>query len=107
MPLSNLLQKKGHQCDLNVAEEESRVVIQQLNGERNDHEVWNALYESAVDLAATISVLPSLPRNRAGQQNRPNVPADNPSAYWKLNMYLPFIDHSLTETDSRLLTDEP
>lgn len=105
VPLSNLLQKK--ECDLYVAVEESRVVIQQLNGERNDPEVWNALYDSAVDLAATIGVLPSMPRNRAGQQNRPNVPADNPSTYWKLNMYLPFVDHLMAELDTRLLTAEP
>ena len=68
----------------NLSAEESRVVIRQLNGERYDHEVWNALYESAVDLAATI-VLLSMPRNRACQQNRSNIPVDNPSAYWKLN----------------------
>ena len=105
VPLSNLLQKK--ECDLYVAVEESRVVIRQLNGERNDPEVWNALYDSAVELAATIGVLPSMPRNRAGQQNRPNVPADNPSTYWKLNMYLPFVDHLMAELDTRLLTAQP
>ena len=105
VPLSNLLQKK--ECDLYVAVEESRVVIRQLNRERNDPEVWNALYDSAVELAATIGVLPSMPRNRAGQQNRPNVPADNSSTYWKHNMYLPFVDHLMAELDTRFLTAEP
>ena len=105
VPLSNLLQKK--ECDLFVAVEESRVVIRQLNNERNDPEVWNALYDSAVQVAATIGVVPSMPRNRGAQQNRPNAPADNPSAYWKRNMYLPFVDHLIAELDRRLLAAEP
>ena len=63
VPLSNLLQKK--ECDLHVTVEEFRGAIQPLNGERNDPEVWNALYDSAVELAATTGVLPSMPRNRA------------------------------------------
>ena len=54
-----------------------------------------------MDLAAT-NVLLSMPKNRACQQNRSNVTVDNPSAYWKLNIYLPFIDHLLAE----LLTSE-
>ena len=103
--LSNLLQKKY--CDLFVAVEESRVVIRQLNTERNDPEVWNALYDEAVQLAATVGVQPSMPRNRGAQQNRPNAPADDPSAFWKLNMYLPFQDHLMTELDARLLKEEP
>ena len=61
VPLSNLLQKKD--CDLFVAVEESRVVIRQLNTERNDPEVWNALYYEAVQLAATTVIQPSMPRN--------------------------------------------
>ena len=95
VPLSNLLQKKD--CDLYVALEESRIVIRLLNDERNDIEVWNALYEAASDLAETVEVQPSMPRNRGGQRNRPNAPADNPSEYWRLNMYLPFIDHLIAE----------
>ena len=90
--LSNLLQKY-------TAVEESHVVTRQLNGP----EVRNALYDSAVELA----VLTSMQRNRAGQQNRPYVPAENPSAHRKLNIYLLFVDHLITESDTRLLTAKP
>ncbi|XP_071123584.1 52 kDa repressor of the inhibitor of the protein kinase-like [Mytilus edulis] len=103
--LSCLLQKKG--CDLFVAADESKVVVRQLNDERNDPEVWNSLYDSAVELAATVNTDPSMPRNRGAQRNRPNAPAQTPSEYWKLNMYLPFVDHLIAELNTRLLTAEP
>ncbi|XP_053382648.1 uncharacterized protein LOC128549611 [Mercenaria mercenaria] len=101
--LSNLLQKK--ECDLLAAADESKVVTKQLQNERNDPDVWDALYDSAVDLAATIGVQQSMPRHGGAQQHRPNAPA--PSAYWKYNMYLPFMDHLLVELDIRLPSAEP
>lgn len=58
------------------------------------------------DLAETVEVQPSMPRNHGGQRNRPNAPADNPSEYWRLNMYLPFIDHLIAELNLRLLSAE-
>lgn len=103
--LSCLLQKK--ECDLFVAAEESKVILRQLNEERNDPEVWNSLYDSAVELAATVNTEPSMPSYRGAQRNRPNAPAQTPSEYWKLNMYLPFFDHLITELSTRLLTAEP
>ena len=48
-----------------------------------------------------------MPRNRGAQRNRPNAPAQTPSEYWKLNMYLPFVDHLINELYSRLLAAEP
>lgn len=48
-----------------------------------------------------------MPRNRGAQRNRPNAPAQTRSEYWKLNMYLPFVDHLLNELYSRLLAAEP
>lgn len=105
VPLSNLLQKKD--CDLSVALDESRIVIRLLSDERNDIEVWNALYAAATDLAATVESQPTMPRNRGSQRNRPNAPADNPSEYWRLNMYLPFLDHLIGELNVRLLSPEP
>ena len=57
--------------------------------------------------AATVETDPGMPRNRGAQRNRPNAPAQTPSEYWKLNMYLPFVDHLLNELYSRLLAAEP
>ena len=35
------------------------------------------------------------------------APANEPSEYWRLNMYLPFMDHLLAELDIRLISAEP
>ena len=101
VPLSQLLQKKS--CDLLEAVVEARVVKTQLSAERNDPEVWNAIYNRSVDLAALVDIQPSQPRRALHQQQRPNTAAANPSDFWKRNMYLPFIDHLVTELENRLL----
>lgn len=49
----------------------------------------------------------SMPRNRGAQRNRPNAGAQTPSEYWKLNMYLPFVDHLIAELNTILLRAEP
>lgn len=98
--LSKQLQSPS--CDLLQAVVEAGVVKAQVEAERNDPLVWQALYEKAAEMAQSIDVLPTFPR--AGRQaNRPNAPAANASEYWRINMYLPFVDHLLAELDSRLL----
>jgi len=74
-----------------------------IENERNDPAVWDALYECAVDIAALVDVGPSFPRLAQRQRHRPNVEATDTSTYWRQNMYLPFVDHLLSELDLRLL----
>ena len=100
-PLSLLLQKKD--CDLLTASREARVVIDMLNAERADPMVWDALYAVAVDLANKVGVQPAAPRNPRRQQHRPNAPAQDPLAYWRINMYLIFVDHLVQEMQDRLV----
>lgn len=104
-PLSQLLQKKS--CDLVEAVSEAGVVRQQMSDERNDPAVWEALYTRAVEIAEGVGTEPSKPRGRSGirQQHRPNAPAQSHSEFWKINMYLPFVDHLLEELQTRLLQD--
>ena len=73
VPLSLLLQSKT--CDLIAAFDESLVVKAQLSGERDDLEVWNRIVQTATRLAESIEELPTMPRQRVHQQNRPNAPA--------------------------------
>lgn len=47
-----------------------------------------------------------IPRGAARQVNRVNVPAANPSQYWKRAMYLPFVDHLIQEITNRLVKNE-
>lgn len=37
------------------------------------------------------------------QQNRPNASEDTPRDFWKSNTYLPFVNHILSELQTRLL----
>jgi hypothetical protein len=53
-------------------------------------------------MAYSVDVQPSLPRG-GRQKNRPNAPAQTPTEYWRINMYLPFVDHLVSEMENRLL----
>ena len=101
LPLTTFLQAK--QCDLMEAAKEVVTVISQLEQERAETEVWNTLYEDAVELAAKFEVQPCKPRNARKQRHREHFPADTPCQYWKRAMYLPFVDHLLQEMNTRLL----
>lgn len=99
--LSAILQKKD--CDLLQAVTETKVVRRMIENERNDDSVWDALYEKALELATDVDVEPTMARNVGQQRNRANAPAQTVSQFWKVNMYLPFVDHLLTELEDRLL----
>ena len=74
-----------------------------FQSDRNDYVLWDRLYEKAVSLAEAIGVDPSVPRRHGRQANRPNAPADTPSQYWKVNMFLPFLDHLVVELNTCML----
>ncbi|XP_052818480.1 solute carrier family 22 member 7-like [Mya arenaria] len=71
--------------------------------ERNDADVWDALYDKSVSTAHDVDVEPSVPRRFGRQVHRPHAPAETPSQNCKTNMYLPFVDHLLVDLDVRLL----
>lgn len=103
--LSALLQKK--ECDLFTATDEAKTVKRMLDAERNDPMVWDALFESASEIASLVDIEPSKPRLAPAQQHRPNVATEDVSSYWRINLYLPFVDHLMVEMDFRLLKAEP
>ena len=77
------------------AAKEVVTVISHKEQERADTEVWNTLYEDAVELAANFEVQPRKLRNAGKQRHRKKIPADTPCQYWKRAMYLPVMDHLL------------
>ncbi|XP_052809464.1 52 kDa repressor of the inhibitor of the protein kinase-like [Mya arenaria] len=95
-------QLQASSCNLLQAAAEAEVVKTQVEAERIDPLVWHALFEKALGMASSIDVEPTFPRVER-QQNRPNAPAANAFDYWRVNMYLPFVDHLLTELQQRLL----
>ncbi|XP_033731590.1 zinc finger MYM-type protein 1-like [Pecten maximus] len=102
LPLNKLLQ--GKECDLVEASKEAIVLIAQLRAERMDDDVWDALYQKAIDLASPHDVRPSRPRIGGRQEHRPNQPAETVSEYWKRALYIPFMDHLTMELQDRLLS---
>ncbi|XP_076076084.1 52 kDa repressor of the inhibitor of the protein kinase-like [Mytilus galloprovincialis] len=103
-PLSAILQTKDF--DLIQAVEESKVVVEMLQRKRESDDDWDQLYNSAVTLADSVDVVPSMPRGATRQQHRVNVPAAGPKDYWKRVLFIPFIDHLLQELRDRLIKNE-
>ena len=93
--------------ELIQASEEAKTCFSVLNAERNDDAVWEALMEKAIEIASDYGIDPSSPRTAGRQQHHNNVPADTPSAYWKRAMYLPFLDHFVTEINEKLVVPQP
>ena len=63
--------------------------------------------EKAIEIALDYGIDPSSPRTAGRQQHRNNVPVNTPSAYWKRAMYLPFLDHLVTEINEKLMVPLP
>ena len=59
--------------------------------------------EKAIEIASDYSIDLSSPRTAGRQQHYQNIPADTPSAYWKRAIYLPFLDHLVTEINEKLM----
>lgn len=102
--LTNLLQKEDN--DLLHAVGEAKVVIQLMNDERNDPEVWNALYEKATNIAAEFEIPASRPRRAGMQIHRANPAVDTVSEYWKITLFNTFIDHLIQEMETRIVSNE-
>ncbi|KAJ8312273.1 hypothetical protein KUTeg_009646, partial [Tegillarca granosa] len=102
--LSNHLQSV--KCDLLEAVKESKTVIQMFMSERADDNVWDTLYNTAVEMAAEFDIEPVVPRQVRRQQNRANYQMVDPKQYWKVSLYFVFLDHLIGELQSRLIDSE-
>ena len=52
-------------------------------------------------MAATVNVEPSKPRSCARQQHRPNADAETIEDWYRVNVAIPFLDHTNQELDFR------
>ena len=99
--LSCLLQ--GSSQDVLTAYKEVEVVKDVLKKIREDVEKeFETVYKS---MSKTISLHDknelSIPRRCGRQTFRSNVEADTPQVYWRRTVFLPFLDHLLSELSSR------
>uniref|UniRef100_A0A3B1KIQ4 DUF4371 domain-containing protein n=1 Tax=Astyanax mexicanus TaxID=7994 RepID=A0A3B1KIQ4_ASTMX len=62
---------------------------------------FNQIYEQAVRMAAQVNVEPTQPRAAGRQKHRENVPAEGVKEYYLRNMAIPFLDHVISEFESR------
>ena len=102
--LTNYLQKP--EIDLVEAVTEAKIVVSRLSDERNDDQVWDALYTRACDIASEFDIEPCTPRVVGRQRNRANHPARNPKDYWCVSLYLVFLDHLVSEISNRVISNE-
>lgn len=62
-------------------------------------------FEEAARLGASVGIDESSPRLAGWQQNRSNVPAGTPKDYYKRNLTIPLLDHTISELDTRFSSD--
>lgn len=60
-----------------------------------------------MEIADNNGISVSVPRTVQRQQHRANTPASSPQDYWRLNVYIPLLDHIIGELDDRLCTPLP
>ena len=85
--LTNLLQKEDN--DLLHAVTETRVVIKLCNDERADQNVWNVLYDKAVDFSNL-----TLPFTQQCQEELVVSPdVQTVSNFYRVTLYYVFLDH--------------
>lgn len=96
-PLTIKLQSP--KVDLLRAYKEGREVAEVIESLRNDG--FSNIYQKAVHLADTIGVTPVKKRIAGKQQHRGNAPAESTEAHYRVNLFIPFIDHVTTELRTR------
>ncbi|XP_060782672.1 52 kDa repressor of the inhibitor of the protein kinase-like [Neoarius graeffei] len=97
-PLSNSLQNPD--CHLPTAAANAAALVTLLQQKRDT--AFPRLWEQGCALADKLDVNPMIPRIVRMQTKRSNTPAATPEEYWRLNLFLPFIDHLITEVTDRI-----
>ncbi|KAJ8308417.1 hypothetical protein KUTeg_013291 [Tegillarca granosa] len=103
-PLTIALQAKD--CDLVYAHSEAQTlvsVLQDLRG--NVDERFHALYLRSCNIASEFEVQPTRPRATGRQRHRANAPAGSIEDHYKVNMFIPFLDHVIQHLTERFPPD--
>jgi hypothetical protein len=101
--LSILLQ--GSSQDILIAYEKIQLVVEELKKIRASVELeFSKVYPKMETMAATLGVEMSMPRICSRQTMRNNIPADSPIAYWRCSIFVPYLDHLLSEFARRFPT---
>ena len=107
-PLSNSMQDPT--CDLVKASEHAmalHVVCFKNRRKKDDVQYYDEIWDAAITLANQQNVAVDRLRTAGRQQHRNNVPAPTVKDYWRLSLFLPFMDHLRTELENRLWIPHP
>lgn len=103
LPLSIQLQNVGMDLSTSITLVESAKSVLAKMRENSEHE-FTKLFEETKELAGKMDVKIRLPR-RANVQRNSN--ATDPNAFYRINIFIPYIDHLLSEMDYRFPQDSP
>ncbi|XP_048727017.1 zinc finger MYM-type protein 1-like [Ostrea edulis] len=99
-PLSILLQSES--CDLVKAHQEARDLLLIFQGIRSDSDrKFHDLYERSESIGDENNVVPTKPRIAQRQRHRANAPVESIEDHYRVNYFLPFIDHIISHLNSR------
>ncbi|XP_013381238.1 52 kDa repressor of the inhibitor of the protein kinase [Lingula anatina] len=104
VPLCKLLQLTD--CDLVQASSQA-TRLRDLYQEKRDNSFFDEVWGEMVEFAAQHDIEVSVPRRAARQIHRNNAPAASPKDHWRVNAFLPFADHVISEISTRLCTSFP
>ena len=76
------------------------------NDKRVDQNVWNGLYDKAVDVSSNFAIHPTMPRRAGPQKNRANPGVQTVSDFYRVTVYYAVLDHLAKEMETRNLGNE-
>ncbi|XP_041472075.1 52 kDa repressor of the inhibitor of the protein kinase-like [Lytechinus variegatus] len=103
LPLCRDLQKEA--TDLAAAMSSAQILVQALVEMRSKADIdFNDIFLRATKTCDAIGVTINLPRLAGRQAQRCNVQTNSPEEFFRIAVFLPFVDHFLSELNSRFLS---
>lgn len=100
LPLARKLQ--ATYIDVLKASQLVEATIQSIQEKRdNSSDTFKELYNQATDLAKEMGTEIQMPRTTARQKNRSNVPTESAEVYYRMSVYIPFLDFIINELKTR------
>lgn len=100
LSLSQVLQSK--QQDVSKALRDVLVITKVLEDHRlNADKFFNEIMNNVTKLASKVNVVISMPRTCMIQTNRVNIKAKDSEEYYKIAIFIPFLDHLITQLHFR------
>lgn len=67
----------------------------------NSEEKFRKIYQDAENTARTFDIDIKIPRLTGRQTYRTNIPSDSPEQYYRVSVYIPFLEYMISELETR------